>query len=63
MSSIVSKIAITFTTGISWLAFTILFLAFYSGNFDVWQNTAVILVSALIALAIVALTWIRMIPG
>jgi hypothetical protein len=62
MKSIISKIAVTFTTGISWLAFIILFLAFYSGNFDVWQNIAIILVSALIALAIVALTWIRMIP-
>lgn len=63
MNSIVSRIAVTFISGISWLAFVILFLAFFSGNFDVWQNIAVILVSALIALAIVALTWIRMIPG
>jgi len=63
MNSIVSRIAITFTTGISWLTFVILFLAFFSGHFDVWQNIAVILVSALIALAFVALTWIRMIPG
>jgi hypothetical protein len=61
MNSVISRIAITFITGISWLAFVILFLAFYSGNFDVWQNIAVILVSTLIALAIVALTWIRMI--
>jgi hypothetical protein len=63
MNSVTSEISVTITTGISWLAFVILFLAFYSGNFDFWQNTAIILVSALIALAVVALTWIRVIPG
>lgn len=61
MNTISSKIATTVTTGIAWLAFTILFLAFYAGDFDIWQNIAILLVSALIAMGIVAVTWIQMI--
>ncbi|MGB9133997.1 MAG: hypothetical protein WCC63_00190 [Candidatus Bathyarchaeia archaeon] len=63
MNSLSSKIAITVITGIAWLAFVILFLAFYAGNFDIWQNIAILLVSALIALGMVAVAWIRMIPA
>ena len=63
MSSLSSKIAITVITGIAWLAFVILFLAFYAGKFDIWQNIAILLVSALIALGMVAVAWIRMIPA
>jgi hypothetical protein len=61
MGSLSSKIAVTLITGIAWLAFIILFLAFYAGRFDVWQNIAILLVSTLVALGMVAVTWIRMI--
>jgi hypothetical protein len=63
MSSISTRITITVVAGIAWLAFIILFLAFYAGNFDIWQNIAILLVSALIALGTVAVAWIRMIPA
>ena len=61
MNTIGSRIATTILTGIAWLAFTILFLAFYAGDFDIWQNIAILLVSALVALGIVAVTWTQMI--
>jgi hypothetical protein len=45
-----------------WLIFTIAFLAFYPTGFDIWQNIAFFIVSALIACGAVVLMWVRMIP-
>ena len=45
-----------------WLIFTIAFLAFYPTGFDIWQNIAFFVVSALIACGVVVLMWVRMIP-
>ena len=44
-----------------WLILTITFLAFYPTGFDIWQNIAFWIVSALIALAIIVVIWMRMI--
>jgi hypothetical protein len=62
MKSLRSRIAGTIIVGVCWLVFIILFLAFYSGNFGFWQNLAIFLVSAIIAVGMVAVMWIRMIP-
>jgi len=47
---------------VCWLAFIILFLAFYPAKFDFWQNVAAFLASGIIVAGIIALIWIKMIP-
>ena len=59
MNSLSSRIAGTVVVGVCWLVFIILFLAFYSSSFDLWQNIAIFLVSALIALGTTAVMWIK----
>ncbi|MCU0860790.1 MAG: hypothetical protein MUE65_00535 [Methanomassiliicoccales archaeon] len=41
-----------------WLAFFILWLAFYAGDYSVWENIAVIIMSLLGLLALLASVWI-----
>lgn len=62
MNLLRSRIAGSVIVGVSWFVFIILFLAFYAGNFDFWQNTAIFLASLITAIGIVAVMWIRMIP-
>ena len=40
-----------------WLAFVIVWLFFYAGEYDVWQNIAVLLVSIIIGIGILAAAW------
>ena len=47
------------STGVCWLAFILLFLAFYAGNFNFWQDLAVFIVTVIVACGIVAAMWIR----
>jgi hypothetical protein len=58
-----SRIAGTVAVGVGWLAFILLWLAFYAGNFDFWQNLAMFVVSVIVAIGIVAVMWIRWILG
>ena len=44
-----------------WLIFTISFLAFYPTGFDIWQNVAFFLVTALIAGGLVSVIWLSII--
>ena len=53
-----ARIGATIIIGVLWLAFQILWLAFWAGEFNIWQNIAVFLASILIAGAIVAVLWI-----
>ena len=41
-----------------WLAFIVLFLAFFAGNLTFWQSLAVFIASGAIVLAIIAVAWI-----
>jgi hypothetical protein len=41
MRSFGSRVAGTIIVGVGWLAFILLWLAFYAGDFDFWQNLAV----------------------
>jgi len=50
-------IAVTILVGVGWLIFLILFLAFYAGGFNIWQNLAIIFVSILVVGAILGSTW------
>jgi len=42
-----------------WLAFIVLYLAFFADNFDFWQRAAIFIASGAIVIAIVAIFWIR----
>ncbi len=51
------RTAVTIMVGIGWLIFLILFLAFYAGGFNIWQNIAIMLVSILVVCAILGPMW------
>ena len=59
MASFGSRVAGTIIVGVGWFAFIVLFLAFFAGNFDFFQNLAVLFVSIIVAIAIVAVMWIK----
>jgi hypothetical protein len=59
MNSLGSRVAGTVMVGVCWLAFIILFLAFYTGNFNFWQSLAIFIVSVIVAVGIVAVLWIK----
>ena len=42
-----------------WLAFIVLYLAFFAGSFDFWQKLAIFIASGAIVIATVAVIWIR----
>jgi len=52
------RISITIITGIGWLVFLILWLAFYAGNHSGYQNLAIALASILIVGAIIGPVWV-----
>jgi len=54
-----SRVAGTVVVGVCWLVFILLWLAFFAGNFDFWQNLAIFLVSVIIASGVVAVMWIK----
>jgi hypothetical protein len=54
-----SRVAGTVIVGVGWLAFILIWLAFYAGNYDFWQNLAMFIVSVIVAIGIVAVIWIK----
>ncbi|MDH5443000.1 MAG: hypothetical protein OEX16_01685 [Hadesarchaea archaeon] len=52
-----SRIAVSIVVGVGWLIFLILFLAFYAGGFNIWQNLAIMFVSLLVVGAILGPMW------
>ncbi len=61
MVSLRTRIIGTVIVVFSWLIFAISFLAFYPTGFDIWQNMAFFIVSALVVCGIVAVIWLSMI--
>ena len=61
MVSLRTRIISTLSVVFSWLIFTISFLAFYPTGFDIWQNLAFFIVSALIVGGILIVIWISMV--
>jgi len=53
-----SRLAATILAGAIWFAFVVLYLAFYSGNLDLWQKTAVFLASGALVGAVIAIFWV-----
>lgn len=54
-----SKVIATVIALFGWLAFIVLFLAFFPANLDFWQNLAVFIASGSIMICIIAVLWIR----
>lgn len=42
---------------IGWLSFLILWLFFYAGDFDIFQNLAIVIVSVLVGVGVLAAMW------
>jgi len=59
MNSLGSRVAGTVIAGAFWLAFIVLYLAFFAGNFDFWQRLAIFVASGSIVCGIIAAMWIK----
>ena len=59
MNLLGTKIAGTVIIGVCWLAFAILFLAFFAGDFNFFQDLGIFIVSLIVAIGIVAVIWIK----
>ena len=51
------RIAASIIVFFGWLAFLILWLFFYAGEFDVFQNIAIFIISILIGIGVLAAVW------
>ena len=59
MNSLSTKVAGTVVAFFGWLAFIVLYLTFFAGDFDFWQKLAVFIASGAIVTAIIAVIWIK----
>ena len=51
------RVSLSIGTGIGWLIFVILWLAFYAGGYSAYQNFAIILISILAVFIILGGSW------
>ena len=51
------RVGLSILVVFGWLAYLIIWLFFYAGDFDVFQNIAIFLVSIIIAIGILASAW------
>ena len=51
------RVALSIIMGVGWLAFLILWLAFYASDFNIYQNIAIVLVSILIMGGVLGAAW------
>jgi hypothetical protein len=51
------RVGLSILVVFGWLAFVIIWLFFFAGDYDVWQNIAVFLVSVIIGVGILAAAW------
>jgi hypothetical protein len=58
MNHLGARIAGTVVAFLGWLAFIVLYLAFYGGNFSFWQSLAVFIASGAVVIAIITVMWI-----
>jgi len=58
MDHLGARIAGTVVAFLGWLAFIVLYLAFYAGGFTFWQSLAVFIASGAIVIAVIAVMWI-----
>lgn len=53
-----SRVAVSIVVCFGWLIFLVVFLWFYAGDFGVFRSLAVIIISILVGLAILAPMWV-----
>ncbi|MEW6592838.1 MAG: hypothetical protein AB1305_04075 [Candidatus Hadarchaeota archaeon] len=53
-----SRVAVSAVVFFGWLIFLVLHLAFYASNFSIFQNLAIVIISILVGIAILAPMWI-----
>ncbi len=51
------RVALSIIVGVGWLAFLILWLFFYAGDFNIYQNIAVFIVSILVLGGVMGAAW------
>jgi hypothetical protein len=51
------RIAATIMLGVIWLSFLILWLIFWAGDFDVYQNLAIVFVSIIVVIGLLGAMW------
>ena len=51
------RVGLSILVVFGWLAFVIIWLFFYAGDYDVWQNIAILLVSIIVGIGILAAAW------
>ena len=59
MNSLGSRVTGTIVLSVGWLAFIVLYLAFFAGDLDFWQSLAIFIASGAIVFGTVAILWIR----
>jgi len=59
VNNIGNRVVGTVVAFFGWLAFVVLYLAFYAPNFSFWQSLAVFIASGSIVIIIVAALWIK----
>ena len=51
------RVSLSIIMGVGWLAFLILWLAFYASDFNIYQNIAVVLASILLVGGVLGAAW------
>ena len=59
MNTLGSRVAATIMAVAFWLAFIVLYLSFFAGNFDIWQKLAIFVASAAIVIGTVVAMWTK----
>ena len=59
MKSMGPRIVGTILVGVFWFAFTVLYLAFFASNFNLWQKAAIFLATGAIAAGLILVFWVK----
>jgi len=59
MNNMAAKIAGSVVAFLGWLAFIVIYLAFFTESFTFWQKLAVFIASGAILLAILIILWVK----
>lgn len=51
------RVAVSILIAIGWLSFLILWLFFFAGDFDIFQNLAIVIVSVLVSVGLLGAMW------
>ena len=51
------RVSLSILVSLGWLAFLVIWLFFYAGDFSLYQNIAIFLVSVIVVVAIMGASW------